>query len=307
MTSSRHHSLQNDELSVEILPDEGGRISSFKSLRSGMEFLTQSHRTGPPLRAGFNTPFSEGPCAGIEECLPSVGPCGPQTNGGPVPDHGDFWQLGWDVTDLSSTAIRMSAIGFSRTLRFSKHVSLQQDALCVDYHVENIGSTVQSFLYACHPLLAISAGDLILLPPEVRELRVDYSRGGRLGSRGTKVPWPQTDSGIRLDIVDGPESGTADMFYTARLSQGSCGLYRTATRQQLDISFDAQRLPYLGLWLCYGGWPENDSGMRQYAVALEPTTCGCNTLSEAQQNDSAITLDTGQTFAWELRFQISDL
>jgi galactose mutarotase-like enzyme len=305
MTISRRYSLQNGVLSIEVLPDEGGRISSFKSLHSGMEFLTQSHRRhGSYPQAGFHAAFRDGPCAGIEECLPTVRPCGPETDGGPAPDHGDFWQLRWSVTSTSSTTVNMFATGFSRMLRFSKELSLDHDSLCVVYRVENIGSIAQSFLYACHPLFAVSAGDLIFLPREVRELRLDYSRGKRIGSAGATISWPESQSGIRLDIAGDRDSGTAEMFYTARLSQGCCGIHRSATGQTLDIWFDPQRLPYLGLWLCYGGWPEGGSGPRQYAVALEPTTSGCNTLSAAERSGSAVTLDPGRTFDWEIRFRI---
>jgi galactose mutarotase-like enzyme len=200
----------------------------------------------------------------------------------------------------------MFSTGFSRALRFSKELSLKDDTLSIAYRTENIGSAVQSFLYACHPLFAVSAGDLIVLPTEVRELRLDYSRGNRMGSAGTTITWPESQSGVRLDVAGSPDSGTAEMFYTARLSQGCCGIYRSATRQTLDVWFDTQRLPYLGIWLCYGGWPDDGPGPRQYAVALEPTTSACNTLSAAERSGSAVTLDPGSTFDWEIRFSIRD-
>src|ERR1700761_7635951 len=101
MTISRQYSLQNAVLSIEVLPDEGGRISSLKSLHSGMEFLTQSHRRGPYPAAGFHTPFRDGPCAGIEECLPTVGACRSERDGTAAPDHGDFWQLKWNLASAS--------------------------------------------------------------------------------------------------------------------------------------------------------------------------------------------------------------
>lgn len=306
MTISSRYILRNVALSVEIIPDEGGRIASLKSLHSGMEFLTQSHRSGSYSRPGFDAAFQDGPCAGIEECLPTVGACGSETGGGRVPDHGDFWQLRWNVTSASSSHLQMFATGFSRTLRFSKELSLDDDSLRVGYRVENTGSAVQSFLYACHPLFAVSDGDLILLPSEIRELRLDYSRGNRLGSSCTTVSWPESEGGIRLDVAGCPTSGTAEMFYTPRLSQGLCGLYRKATAQRLDVLFDPERLPYLGLWLCYGGWPDDGSGVRQYAVALEPTTSGCNTLTEAERSGAAVALRAGETFDWEIRFRVSN-
>jgi galactose mutarotase-like enzyme len=305
MSSLRCYSLQNVELTVHVLPDEGGRIASLKSLRSGMEFLTQSSRSGPYIQPSLHALFQDGPCAGIEECLPTVGPCDSQTQGGPAPDHGDFWQLTWDVTTASDTHLSMTAAGFSRTLFFMKELFLEDNVLRVRYRVKNIGAVVQSFLYACHPLFAVSAGDRILLPREIRELRLDYSRENRIGECGIIVSWPQTQSGIRLDMAEGPDAGTAEMFYTARLREGSCGIYRSAVRQTLEIAFDTQRLPYLGLWLCYGGWPDSGSGPKQYAVALEPTTSACNTLEQAQRRGSAIMLESGELFDWEIRFTIN--
>lgn len=198
----------------------------------------------------------------------------------------------------------MFAIGFSRTLRFSKEVALNEDTLSIVYRAENIGFSVQSFLYACHPLFAVSPGDLIFLPPEVHELRLDYSHGNRIGSTGTHIAWPEPQPGMRLDVAGSSDAGAAEMFYSDRLNQGCCGIHRSATGQTLEISFDPLSLPYLGVWLCYGGWPDGGPGLRQYAVALEPTTSGCNTLLEAQRNGSAVTLDIGKAFEWEIRFRV---
>lgn len=302
LNSPQCYSLVNTDLTIDVIPSEGGRIASLKSHLSEMEFLTQSMRNGPYPQPGLATLFQSGPCAGIEECLPTVGPCDAQ--GGPVPDHGDFWQLAWDVLASSEDHLRVSALGFSRALRFTKDLTLRGSSLLVRYRVENIGAVAQSFLYACHPLFAVSAGDRILLPPEVRELTLYYSRNNRLGERGSILPWPVTPSGIHLDLIEGPERETAEMFYTTRLTNGSCGIYRSATGQTLEVSFDTGSLPYLGLWICYGGWPDQGAGPRQYAVALEPTTSTCGTLSEAQQIGSATELEAGDAVEWEIRFGI---
>jgi galactose mutarotase-like enzyme len=296
--------LENKDLAVIVIPGEGGRVASLRSLSSGVEFLTQSKRSGLYPQPGLDTRFQDGPCAGIEECLPTVGRCGPETQGGPAPDHGDFWQLAWDVLSSSDTHLSLAATGFSRMLRLRKELTLQQHTLQIGYSVENTGREVQAFLYACHPLFAISAGDRILLPEEIKELRLDYSRDYRLGQRDSVVQWPQTQSGVRLDITGERETGTAEMFYTSRLNRGWCEIHRTTANQAIEISFDTQRLPYLGIWLCYGGWPDHGDGPRQYAVALEPTTSACNTLTEALQSDSAITLEPGELYDWEIGFNV---
>jgi galactose mutarotase-like enzyme len=306
MDELKVYPLTNSELFVEIIPAEGGRISSLRSLRSGLEFLTQSRRSGRYPQAGFNTRFQDGPCAGIEECLPTIGPSGTESEGGPAPDHGDFWQLPWQVFAASDKEVSMSAVGFSRTLRFSKRLTLEGKTLRVAYTVENMGLTTESFLYACHPLFAVSRGDRVLLPDEIRELRLDYSKGERLGISGSILSWPVTQAGLRLDVASGPEAGTAEMFYSSRLNETVCGIYREASGQMLQVSFDSQRLPYLGLWLCYGGWPSDGEEPLQYAVALEPTTAPCNTLAKAQQTNAAISLKPGETYDWEILFGVRE-
>jgi len=306
MVDERACFLKSSAISVEIVPAEGGRISSLKSLHSGTEFLTQSQRRGRYPQSGLDARFQDGPCAGIEECLPTVGVSGSETEGGPAPDHGDFWQLPWRLLAASDTQASMAAVGFSRMLRFSKNITLEHNTLRVAYAVENAGSNAQSFLYACHPLFAVSQGDRVLLPSEIRDLRLDYSKGDRLGASGSIITWPTTKSGVRLDVTLGPEAGTAEMFYSLRLNEAVCGIYREASGQVLEVSFDSKRLPYLGLWLCYGGWPSDGEEPLQYAVALEPTTSPCNTLANAQRTNTAISLKAGETYHWEILFTVRE-
>ena len=137
-------------------------------------------------------------------------------------------------------------------------------------------------------------------------MRLDYSKGDRLGASGSTITWPSTKSGILLDMTLGPEAGTAEMFYTPPLQEGLCGIYREASAQALEVSFDTERLPFLGLWLCYGGWPDDSDGPLQYAVALEPTTSPCNNLANAQRTNTAISLKAGETYDWEILFTVME-
>jgi len=100
-----------------------------------LEFLTQSRRDRRFSQAGFETRFQDGYCAGIEECLPTVGHLALRRKG-PAPDHGDFWQLPWQVFAASDRDVSMFAVGFSRTLRFQKRLSLEDKTLRVAYTIE---------------------------------------------------------------------------------------------------------------------------------------------------------------------------
>jgi len=299
--------LQNDLCSVSIALLEGGRISSLRSVRSGLEFLTLANPNRKPVMTGLHTPFQQGPCAGIEECLPTVGACGPATEGGAAPDHGDFWQIPWNIVEAhGGESITVEATGFSRPLRFRKKLRLEDAALRVVYQVTNQHHAPLPFLYACHPLFAVDPGDSIVLPDQVKSLQLYYSRNNRLGLPGAPIDWPRSASGVSLDVVGEPTSATAEMFYTARLRDtGSCEICRNVTGERLQMSFTFDKLPYLGIWLCYGGWPDSGAGPFQYAVALEPTTSPCNTLQEAVGDGTAVWLAAGASTEWEICFRIA--
>jgi hypothetical protein len=72
----------------------------------------------------------------------------------------------------------------------------------------------------------------------------------------------------------------------------------------LLISFDTSVLPFLGIWLCYGG--PGEARIQQYAVALEPTTSPHNTLASAQREGVDLLLQPGGVSSWEIYFRISD-
>src|ERR1700716_965320 len=138
MSFSRHYILQSEELAVEVRPDEGGRIASLRDLFSGLEFLAQSQHRGPFAHPSMDAMFRNGPCAGIEECLPTVAPCSADTEGGPAPDHGDFWQLAWNVSEANEQSLSMWADGFSRLLRLEKTLTVDRSILRIAYSVKNI-------------------------------------------------------------------------------------------------------------------------------------------------------------------------
>jgi hypothetical protein len=306
MSESVHHIIKSSRIAVRVVPHEGSRIASLVSIDTGVEFLAQPYQdrsNGPPsLSARFET----GICAGIDECLPSVGPCGSLTEGGAIPDHGDFWQIPWQVKDVTQTTLTCFAQGFSRPIHFEKHIAVHDRFLEIHYRIENIGTDDVSLLYACHPLLAIDPDDHVCLPPEVNSLSLDYSRNARLGKRGKHVSWPITQGGHHLDIVESKQTGHAEMLYTSRLRSGQCGIFRSTIKQGVTLHFDPAQLPFLGVWLCYGGWPDTPCAPLQYAVALEPTFAPANTLTEAQETGLAKSICSHQSIEWLLKFEISD-
>jgi len=95
------------------------------------------------------------------------------------------------------------------------------------------------------------------------------------------------------------------MIYTHRLLAGRCGLFRCNHAQGVIVSFDPLQLPFLGVWLCFGGWPVTGPEPKQVAVALEPTTAPCNTLSDAERAGLAVHLAPEETYAWSIKVDVT--
>jgi galactose mutarotase-like enzyme len=280
--------LEAGEFAVGILPAAGGKIASIQA--GGRELLQL------PLGAGYarskTTAFGAGDASGWDECLPSVAACELATTEGAVsiPDHGDLWRVFWTVRAATANTCTVTGRCFSLPLELERKASLTPvengARLSLDYNLRNFGERSAPWLWAAHPLFAVEPGDRILLPKTIRTMRVQWSRNGRLGLPGSEVNWPLAElaDGARtnLDVVRPAEEEIGDKLFAGRLAEGEnwCAVERNALGLRIQVSFDAAATPFLGLWLCYGGWPPRE-GRKQMCVGLEPTSAPVDSLARA--------------------------
>jgi galactose mutarotase-like enzyme len=298
--------------SIVLLPHFGGKISSI--LYAGRELLQAP--LAPPEPRTPTMPFDASDASGWDECLPSVADCTVATAAGPaqIPDHGDLWRVAWEIVRHNATSITLRGQCFSLPLSLERTLTLSETELGwrlhARYTVTNIGSVAAPWSWAAHPLLSTEEGDTIELPESITELRVEGSGGGRLGPSGTTVSWPiatlangaQTD----LRIAQGSASGIGDKLFTRALAahENWCALRRPAAGIRIRVSFDPEATPYLGLWICYGGWPDGP-GPKQVCVALEPATAPVDSLAVA--GPWSRILNPGQSDSWPMMIDFERL
>jgi len=301
--------IQAGDCAVTILPQFGGKIASI--LLRGHELLQAPLAPYAPRTRTMN--FDEGDASGWDECLPSVAGCTVKTLDGPVqvPDHGDIWRVEWNILNRTSASIAMSAECFSLPLRLERDLALTQTKkgyrIQADYRVTNTSSSPTPWAWSAHPGYASEAGDFVTLPDSVHTLRLEGSGGGRLGQGGDSVAWPiatlvaggQTD----LSIATPPETGTGDKLFAGPLAENEnwVALDRPRAGVRLRVSFDPAATPYLGLWICNGGWPDRP-GTKQHCVAMEPTTAPVDSLGI--DGPWSRTLAPGESFAWPMTLDL---
>jgi galactose mutarotase-like enzyme len=304
--------IQAGNCSLTFLPHLGGKIAS---LRVNDSELLQTPLIPYGQRNRIMT-FDEGDASGWDECLPSVSGCRVEIAAGhaSIPDHGDLWRVVWQPMVRSADSATFRGDCFSLPLALERSVKLTEAAegwkLRLDYKVTNTGAYAAPWSWSAHPLFAAEAGDRILLPDSLRELRLESSRGDRLGRTGDLVSWPMATlaNGHQTDLseVQPPSSGTAEKLFAGALapSENWCALERPKAGVRITVRFDPAATPYLGLWICYGGWPARP-GPKQMCVALEPSTAGADSL--AQTGPWSRVLAPGDSFCWPMDVEIEPL
>jgi hypothetical protein len=245
--------LRSADLCVDVLPDNGGRVASIRSRKTGTEFLLSGSNYNAKALYPDDAAFEESDCAGIDECLPTISACTSESAVGNAPDHGDLWRHAWRVLTKGENDLVLATECFSSPLSFTRRLWVQASELQLECRIKNLAWHPVPFLYACHPLFAVESGDRLVLPHGVDRLRVHYSLGDRIGRAGEWIDWPvvnNRDKQVALDkagstyqkflLPIGEESdSTAEMLYTDRLARGICALYRARRRRALVMYFDS--------------------------------------------------------------------
>lgn len=299
--------LANDHLVVSFLPELGAKMNSLRSVRSGREFLFQPPELAYRL-AAYGASFASYDTSGFDECCPTVAECTyPRGKFAErrMPDHGDLWSAQWEC-EVRDKELLFETPGKSLPYRFRKAVRLEANVVVLSYEIMNTESEQFAFLWSAHPLLAVEPGCRVVLPEEVSQVFVNWSREERLGKFGDSCGWPiaAAKDGEEVDLSElrNRSARTADKLFTSRLSSGYCAVRYPLRNEEIVFEFDPDLVPYLGIWICQGGWPSLTRG--HFTLGLEPCT-GCpDSLCEAMNRGTSDVLQPGQQKKWELRLKI---
>jgi galactose mutarotase-like enzyme len=308
--------IQAGDCSLTVLPRLGGKIAS---LRFNDRELLQAP-LAPYAPRTQTMSFDASDASGWDECLPSVAACAVETPAGTanIPDHGDLWRVEWHPVSGSENAVIFRGRCFSLPLALERVMTLTEEKtasgktwrLHLDYRVTNTGAHPAPWSWAAHPLFSAEAGDRIVLPASIHTLRLEGSGGGRLGKSGDSVSWPIATlvdgSPTDLSLAQPPDSAIGDKLFAGPLSASEnwCTLERHKAGVRIKVIHDPTATPYLGLWICHGGWPDRP-GPKQTCVALEPATAPVDCL--ARTGPWSRVLAPGASFSWPMTVELQSI
>ena len=303
--------MHNGLVRLTLVPELGGKITSLVRLESGCEYLLQpSNAERAYQQRSFADKFENYEPCGFDECLPTVAECSYAEEpflAKHLPDHGDVWALPASA-EIVGDQICLTTLLKSLPLRFTKRVHLKENTVRLDYEATNESQSTVKFLWSAHPLLRVEPEAEIILPVDVNEVEVGWSKDERLGKPGDRCTWPnaveRSGRAVEINKVGSPTQATAEKLFTPGLSEGACGLFQRRENESISFRFDPALIPYLGIWICQGGWPARGA-FKQFAVALEPCLGRPDSLAESTKRDDCAMLGANETRRWWMEIEVS--
>ncbi len=297
--------MENDHLLVEFLPEIGGKMTRLRNKITGREFLLPSQASDGRYRIPeYGDLYENYDTSGFDDCFPTIEACQVRESDGKVfqwPDHGEVWALEWDY-HIMEKGILFSVTGKQVRYELTRLVSLHQSQLTFHYKLKNQDSTGFHYLWAAHPLIRVVPGSHIVLPEEVTRVLINWATPPQLGEFGELKPWPVVN-GRDLSRVQDEQAGIALKCFTDPLKQGVARITFPDSPDILEIGFEAEINPYLGIWITYGGWP-GYSSRKHLTVGLEPTSGRPDSLEKAMERGECQFLTPGGEVEWNLYLRL---
>ena len=302
-----HHALvmENDRLRAVILPELGGRVWTLEDRVRGRQWIW--HRAGVPL-----TPSAPGAvyddvwAGGWEELFPND--AAGRFEGRDLPDHGEWWTTAWDAveaTDAEAARVKLTATARIVQAACTKEFSLAHDssALTVSYRIRSHETQAFHFLFKQHLPVQITPSCRLALPGGNVEA-VDPAFGTLLQGPGP-YQWPAATSvtgrGTDLRTIHPVTSLAREFVYVRDLPESWCGVDDLEAQASIRMDFDGRLMPYVWLFLSYGGWRDT------YTAVLEPCTNLPKDLAHAVRVGQSAALAPGEVFETTVTVRLSAL
>lgn len=294
-------SSENDIMRIRFLPQVGGKMFELTDKRNQQQFLLEPQNdSGMYESPTFAKDFSLYDISGFDECFPTV------ETSDPFPDHGEVWSRPWNCV-IRNQSVEMMIRGVNADYEFKKEIWVKNSSVHIQYSVSNDMDVPFQYLWSAHPLLNIKSGARIVLPKSVNRVFMNWASNPSIGSYGEMLQWPlkinHRHEPLDFSIVATRTANVAIKCFTDMLDEGFAGLYYPDTDRTLLFEFNPAEVPYVGLWLCYGGWPV-ESSKKQFTLAIEPSNGRPDKLQNAIQRNECQILAPHTTKTWELTISV---
>jgi galactose mutarotase-like enzyme len=298
--------LQNDVLSVAVLPRWGAKIASIFYIPLNRELLWQN--PGKQYRkTAYGDPYEAGEASGFDEMFPTISRCYYEADpwaGIEMPDHGEVWSIPWEC-ETTEKEIRLSVKGVRFPYVLQKSVYLEESTLHQQYRIVNQSDADFEYIWAAHPLFNTSPGMKLVVPPGMCTI-VNAVPSNRLGQYGRCYDFPMAKfgDGRVFDLSTVPEKNSGDYqkyWFLGKVTQGWCRLHDQHEKLSIDLRWPVEEVPYLGVWVNEGAWAG------QYNIAPEPATGAMDRVDFSKMWGMGSQLGGGEKKQWWLSIAVREV
>jgi len=297
-------------VSVTVMPELGGKLSSLRDLRTGREWLWRHPRLAYRRAAHGDSYVAQADTGGWDECFPTVAPCeypAPPWAGAALQDHGELWsqEARLEVEEGDDVTLRTRWQGVALPYTFERLVGLAADSarLRFEYAVTNNADAPMQFIWSAHPLLALEPGMELRLPPAAR-----FNRWATLPpdllADDNGLRYPLTVRGIDLTALPNAAAGVALKLWSDPLHADDGWATLRARDGEFRMQWDARQLPQVAFWMNLGAWA-GDGGAPYFNLGLEPCIGAQDSLAEAVTKWNLFeTLPARGSRTWRLEIEL---
>ena len=290
--------LENEALSVAVLPRKGADIYAFIHRPSGVDCLM---KTPGGLKPPGDEPrdFLENYEGGWQELFPNPGDA-VVLGGADLPFHGEVALLPWDYSverdDADEIAVRFQVNCRRVPVRLERLMRLRQNQpiLEIEGRVVNLSPAPQAFLWGHHVVLGrgfLEAGcrmeapvTTIVTPEELAEPATAALAPGQT------EPWPMAlgrQPGERIDLreIPGPEAHWHDDIYLTGLTSGKVDIVNPRLRLRFRLDWDPAVFGCLVNWRPLGG-ADLPPLTGIYGLGIEPWVSRLNLTAAIAQREA---------------------
>ena len=272
---------------IEFTLKDGGRLD--RLAYDNIDLLTVEPGEFQPPQSDYGE-YENRPVYGYDDCFPSVESCHFPGSDWAIPDHGEVCWLPWALekgTDylIFKVTSEKLPVKLTRTMNFSK------DKLVWSFSVVNSGKDTIPFQHVMHPLLPLKDITNIELPDF--ESIYDAINLKALSLKGQEP--------VKQFILSQP-SGTTHMLFLQNIKKGKMS-WEYLNKLRIESHFSKELFPSIGIWWNNNKYPDEEN-CRRNECALEPIPGLNSTLSDALQDGKSLEVNPGESFNWEITWQI---
>lgn len=294
--------MENDFISIIILPNIGSKIASIYSKEKDFEFLFQN-KADRYKKAEFDSDFKNYDCSGFDDCFPNIDRSKLFINNElyTYPDHGEIWSADFDYKIKDNNLILNYESRYFKYC-YKKEIKIIDNKIVIDYKIKNNLDTAFPAIWTMHCLLKYSKELKLNFPEEMNKI-VNVQQSKYLGEKNTKHNFPITadifGKKYRLDRVNNRKEVLSEKYYNHnKLISGEVSAFYPNQDSEFAIKFNEAKLPYLGFWLTEGDFKGD------YNFAFEPSDGYYDSINLALKNRKANIIEAQQEYSFSIEISI---